>query len=509
MFLKHRNLIAWILLLAAAVSWVYGQRMITNGNHSVTVTEATAFPQATEETTFPTTDTVPPGTDWTETTEPGASPQPYKRPGKTAGVLLSFLTAVLFGMAVFFLKQKAPILGPDAAAMLIAATNWYLYNWANADYLYFYGSTEAFAMTGFRVVAVFLLQISLREYWGWFTSKTPLTWCLVSRLAKRSVRPQISLLIFVGWILACLGLVLLAIQMWLLMSAVFSALAALFGIACLWQYGSDLNHFKIQLNNFEAGQAITIKDGAFSATEQQLLEVQAQHEEAIKTAVTSERFRVELISNVSHDLRTPLTSILGYGELLEKESLSPEGKEQLTRLNQKAGYMRDLVESLFELTKVSSGASESKKDKIDMIRLLEQTIGLFDDQLNAAGLMVRRHYASNSVSVVTDGARMHQVFANLLTNAIKYAMPGTRIHLDVTEQDSGVRVRMVNTASYEMDFTPEEIVQRFARGDKARSTKGSGLGLAIAQTYTESVGGNFRVAIDGDQFSAIVELPKS
>lgn len=104
---------------------------------------------------------------------------------------------------------------------------------------------------------------------------------------------------------------------------------------------------------------------------------------------------------------------------------------------------------------------------------------------------------------------MHQVFANLLTNAIKYALPGTRIHLDVTEDAQSIRVRMVNTASYEMDFTPEEIVQRFARGDKARSTKGSGLGLAIAQTYTESVGGQFRVAIDGDQFSAIVELPKS
>ena len=252
-----------------------------------------------------------------------------------------------------------------------------------------------------------------------------------------------------------------------------------------------------------------MQNGAFAETEKKLLEMQAQHEEAIRTAVTSERFKVDLISNVSHDLRTPLTSILGYSELLQKETLSPEGQEQLSRLNQKAGYMRDLVESLFELTKVSSGVTESKKEKIDLIRLLEQTIGLFDDQLNTAGLVVRRHYPSNSMMVVTDGARMHQVFANLLTNAIKYALPGTRIHLEVAETVEHYRVRMVNTASYEMDFQPEEIVQRFARGDKARSTKGSGLGLAIAQTYTQSVGGSFRVAIDGDQFSAIVELPKS
>ena len=171
--------------------------------------------------------------------------------------------------------------------------------------------------------------------------------------------------------------------------------------------------------------------------------------------------------------------------------------------------MNDLVEALFELTKVSSGVTASKKDEIDLIRLLEQTIGLFDDQLHTAGLTVRRHYPSESMIVVTDGARMHQVFANLLTNAIKYALPGTRIHLEVTETGENYRVRMVNTASYEMDFQPEEIMQRFARADKARTTKGSGLGLAIAQTYTESVGGSFHIAIDGDQFSAIVALPRS
>ena len=104
---------------------------------------------------------------------------------------------------------------------------------------------------------------------------------------------------------------------------------------------------------------------------------------------------------------------------------------------------------------------------------------------------------------------MHQVFANLLGNAIKYALTGTRIYLEVQETECSYLIRMMNTASYEMDFKPDEIMQRFARGDKARSTKGSGLGLAIAQTYTESVGGKFYVAVDGDQFSAIVELPKT
>ena len=144
--------------------------------------------------------------------------------------------------------------------------------------------------------------------------------------------------------------------------------------------------------------------------------------------------------------------------------------------------------------------------KIDLIRLLEQTLGLLDDRIEEENLQVRRHYQAPSLELVTDGNRMHQVFVNLIENAIKYALPGSRIHLYVSKQERTV-VRLMNTASYEMDFTAQEIVERFARGDKARSSQGSGIGLAIAQTYTASVGGTFRVEIDGDQFSAIVELP--
>ena len=290
--------------------------------------------------------------------------------------------------------------------------------------------------------------------------------------------------------------------------ALAAVVAAAFGFACLFQYGLDLSHFQRQLDRFHKELPIAVREGSFSQAEQLLMEIQKQHGEAVRTAVTSERFKVELISNVSHDLRTPLTAILGYGELLQKEPLSPEGKKQLFYLNQKAGYMRDLVDDLFELTKVSSGVIEAKREEIDLIRLLEQTIGLFDDSLTAAHLFVRRHYDMDAAWILTDGNRMHQVFANLLGNAIKYALPGTRIHLEATETPDGYSVRMVNTASYEMDFEPEEILQRFARGDKARSTKGSGLGLAIAQTYTESVGGRFQISIDGDQFNAVTTLPK-
>lgn len=429
------------------------------------------------------------------------------------GFLLSFAAVVAAGAAIFALFQKNPICGPDGIFLLFAAMA--AVNSALQGISYRPGAAAAAVLLLLSgIVTVFLFLTGIRELLGWMRFRLSLSWCLVQRIARRCRVPQVSLLVLVGWILLSLS----GFSGFLAANAGFYAgvpasslcclAAAALGFCCLWKYGADLGHFKRQLDNYRKGLPIAVGDGAFAQTEAQLLDVQARHEEAVRTAVTSERFKVELISNVSHDLRTPLTAILGYSELLQRERLSPEGQEQLRRLHQKAGYMNDLVGSLFELTKVSSGVAEAKKEEIDLIRLLEQTIGLFDDQLTAVGLAVRRSYCSDTVPVVTDGGRMHQVFANLLGNAIKYALAGTRIYLEVRQTEKGCLVRMTNTASYEMDFQPDEIVQRFARGDKARSTKGSGLGLAIAQTYTASVGGSFRVAVDGDQFNAIVELPR-
>ena len=510
MFLKHRNAFAWVLLLLASFFWIFGQEILSGlgpqGDYETTAVamEETSYPQELSTYTLSPT---------TETQE--ALPEeetPVQTGGKFWGVALCFLGLACAASGIVLLRQKKPVLGPDGVGLVIGAAWGALYAWRKG------GFDSFLVISNLSAVPLLLIDFSflflLRELWGWIWAKFSLSWCLSWRLARRRKWPQLSLLIHTGWIVASAAGMGCA---WVLWKGVHVDSAPLFwcfavngtlALLCLWRYGADLGHFQKQLENYQKGQPISVGKGAFSGTEAQLVDIQTQHKEAIQKAVTSERFKVELIANVSHDLRTPLTSILGYGELLEKETLSPEGREQLKRLNRKAGYMSELVESLFQLTKVSSGVEESSQAEIDLVRLLEQTIGLFDDQLGKAGLTVRRNYAAGAIPVVTDGARMHQVFANLLGNAIKYALPGTRIFLEVKETDSGYRVRMMNTASYEMDFRPEEIVQRFARGDKARSTKGSGLGLAIAQTYTESVGGTFRVAVDGDQFSAIVELPK-
>ena len=506
MSLKRRNGIACCLLLLAAICWTFGYRMVQSGSGESGIVAASYSP--TEATTYPTsipatlaTENIP-----NETTPADETVEKTNGGNKFLGFLLCFVSAASAGIAVIGFWQTAPILGPDGVSMLAAIECTAYDTLQNMEYI-LWTSTFLTLTTYANILTGFTVLFALRELWGWIRAKFSLSWCLAYRIAKRSPKPQLSLLVFVGWIGIGYHLIWFGrrneVSFWSLIAA------TVFCFLCLWNYGADLEHFKQQLNSFQRGLPITVGDGAFAQTEAQLLDVQTQHEEAVRTAVTSERFKVELISNASHDLRTPLTAILGYSELLQKETLSPEGQEQLYRLHQKAGYMSNLVESLFELTKVSSGDIEAKKEEIDLIRLLEQTTGLFDDQLTQAGLSVRRSYASDSIPVVTDGARMHQVFANLLGNAIKYALTGTRIYLEVQETECSYLIRMMNTASYEMDFKPDEIMQRFARGDKARSTKGSGLGLAIAQTYTESVGGKFHVAVDGDQFSAIVELPKN
>ena len=487
MSLKHREWIAWVLIVLAAVSWSTGQRILghplSGGNYETTapIPDNTDLP-ATEVTGRPTYSAQEQHLlDETESEPPDS---------RVPGFVLCFVGAVMGIAVVFVLRRTSPLLGPDGVLILLALMiwGWYHLYWITDDW--------------FRVLFVIALLTIARELWGWMLSKCSMSWCMMERLMGLITLPQLRILgytaLIVLWVLSgALKLLWVTIPMLVL------------SIGCLWRYGSDLNHLRRQLKCWQEGESIEVGCGAFSDAEAQLLAIAQQHEEAIQAAVTAERFRVDLIANVSHDLRTPLTSILGCGELLQSEDLSPAGSEQLRRLNQKAGYMRELVDSLFELTKVSSGVVEAKQDQIDLIRLLEQTIGLYDDQLTAADLVVRRNYCRDAMPVITDGGRMHQVFANLLGNAIKYALPGTRIYLEAMEDDAEYRVRMTNTASYEMDFEPNEILQRFARGDKARSTRGSGLGLSIAQTYTESVGGKFSVAVDGDQFNAIVHLPKT
>jgi signal transduction histidine kinase len=230
---------------------------------------------------------------------------------------------------------------------------------------------------------------------------------------------------------------------------------------------------------------------------------------SVESQVKSERLKTELITNVSHDLRTPLTSIINYIDLLKKGGLSAEEiSNYIEVLEGKSQRLKVLIEDLFEASKISSGAVELNIEKVDIVSLLRQSLGEYDEKISSSSLSFKLNIPAHEVLLELDGRRTWRVFENLISNAVKYSQPNTRVYIDLKEESDKVFVVMKNVSSYEMDFDVEEIFDRFKRGDKERSTEGSGLGLAIAKSIVELQGGNMYIAIDGDLFKVTVEFKK-
>lgn len=221
----------------------------------------------------------------------------------------------------------------------------------------------------------------------------------------------------------------------------------------------------------------------------------------------SERLKVELITNISHDLKTPLSAIIGYGELLQQKQLEKDAAELVARINRKSYRLKEMLTDVMELSKVSAGVIQGKREPLNIIKLLEQSIGEMEDLFTQSGLELRREYAQDAVYIESDGAMMHRVFQNLIENALKYALKGSRIYIYVTIE-SLVEIRIVNTAAYEMTFDKNRITESFVRGEESRAGEGNGLGLAIASTYTNACGGTFDITVLGDQFQAILTFER-
>ena len=227
---------------------------------------------------------------------------------------------------------------------------------------------------------------------------------------------------------------------------------------------------------------------------------------AVEKRVQSERMKIDLVTNVSHDLKTPLTSIISYIDLLGSEEMSPEAKDYVKILEDKSARLKTIVSDLFDLAKATSG-TDAAKDKLDAAILTQQVIGDMGDKIEKYGKDVRTEIKTDSAPVMADGKRMYRVIQNLIDNALKYSLDGTRIYITVSRDKADAVIAVKNISAEEMNFTADEITERFARGDSSRSTEGSGLGLAIAKSFTEANGGQFNVLIDGDMFTAEVRLP--
>lgn len=227
-------------------------------------------------------------------------------------------------------------------------------------------------------------------------------------------------------------------------------------------------------------------------------------QESLDEQMKSERMKVALVTNVSHDLKTPLTSIISYVELLSKEELSETAKDYVNILADKSERLKHIVSDLFDLAKSTSGNMPVDFESIDLKKLLEQTLADMEDDITKSGLTVKTKLPDNPIRIYSDGKKLYRVFQNIIDNALKYSLTGTRVYVETEEAQGNVNVIIKNTAAYEMDFTPEEVLQRFNRGDKARTTEGSGLGLSIAESFTSVCGGSFKVDIDGDLFKVTI-----
>lgn len=230
---------------------------------------------------------------------------------------------------------------------------------------------------------------------------------------------------------------------------------------------------------------------------------------SLESQVKSERLKSELITNVSHDLKTPLTSIINYTDILKSQNLTEEEKKSyIDILDRKSQRLKVLIEDLFEASKMASGTVEFHPQKVDIVALLRQALGEFDEKIRKSSLSFKFNTESQNIYVYLDGNKTWRVFDNLINNILKYSQEDTRVYINITEELDIVRITMKNISSYEMDFDVEEIFERFKRGDKARNTEGSGLGLAIAKSIVEQQGGKLRIEIDGDLFKSIIEFKK-
>ena len=227
---------------------------------------------------------------------------------------------------------------------------------------------------------------------------------------------------------------------------------------------------------------------------------------AIEQSLKSERLKTELITNVSHDIKTPLTSIINYVDLLKKEDINnPQIEQYIAVLDKKSQRLKKLIEDLVEASKVSSGNVKLNMEVINLKELLNQSIGEFEDKLDKKNLKIEMDLPNENVLIKADNRYLYRVIENVFSNISKYALEGSRVYIKLEKQKEEVYLEFKNISKDKLNISAEELMQRFVRGDKSRYTEGSGLGLSIAESLTELQGGKFKIDIDGDLFKVEIK----
>lgn len=304
-------------------------------------------------------------------------------------------------------------------------------------------------------------------------------------------------------------------------------------IACFWSFGIVLSvlysvllffYIRKKLKKVQKDYQVLLKEahqladgrfdeeltqdvGIFNALGDELKNVRIGFGKAVSEEIKSQNMKTELISNVSHDLKTPLTGIKNYAELLGQDNVSGQDKQvYLENLQHYIDRLNNLIEDLFEVSKVNSGNIELNPVELNVVALIQQAQAETEDLLKQKNLTVILDAPENGIVQALDGDKTYRIFENLFTNIAKYTLPGTRVYVSATAQPEYTEIVFKNISEAQMNFTPEEIVERFVRGDKSRHESGSGIGLAIVKSFTEVQNGTFSIEIDGDLFKAVVRF---
>ncbi|WP_453995809.1 histidine kinase dimerization/phospho-acceptor domain-containing protein [Bacillus nitroreducens] len=249
-------------------------------------------------------------------------------------------------------------------------------------------------------------------------------------------------------------------------------------------------------------------NGEFARLSENVNSITDGLKKAVDSELKSERLKTELITNVSHDIRNPLTSIITYVDLLKHEKDQAKTAEYIEVLDQKAYRLKMLTDDLFEASKASSGNIPVEFDKIDIVSLLTQGLGEVNDKIETMGLDMKLNYPDEKVYVTADGKLLWRSIENVLSNIFKYALERSRVYIDIEDLGNEIRISFKNISAYELNISADELMERFKRGDESRTSPGSGLGLSIAKNLIELQKGSFTIHVDGDLFKAMITLPK-
>ena len=337
-------------------------------------------------------------------------------------------------------------------------------------------------------------------------------WSVGARMDKRSV---LQFVLCIPFFLYCaLQLPLLKQYFGLLMMVLLAVAGVGLIAAQVWllrknrQSTADMDKLITRIQAVGSDDQIPLpEDSDLRAAAEGLDQMENKLKAALSQQIKSEKLKLELITNVSHDLKTPLTSIISYTELLrQEEDLPAHVKDYILVLYQKALRLQTMVLDVFDVSKAATGNLPVNLRPLDFAKLLRQTLADLDEDIQASGLSIRPALPEEPVWILADGDRLYRVFQNLIGNALKYSLAGSRVYLTLTTQDGRAEATVQNTSRdelpYGVDFT-----ERFVRGDQSRTDGGSGLGLSIARTFTEACNGSFAIRTQADLFTASVSFP--